>query len=110
LLTVRLTPIWQLAILPADPVYCRLTPTECLPCFKKPVSSLIQVVIGARVLIASIAYRPAKRRTVASSQSDFETKCNRLWCAASTRSGSGQVSAAIGSTLLRSRSLNSPRV
>lgn len=26
--TLRLTPIWQFAILPADPVYCRCTPTE----------------------------------------------------------------------------------
>jgi hypothetical protein len=33
------TPIWQLAILPAEPVYCRATPQDALPCFRKPVSS-----------------------------------------------------------------------
>ena len=41
---VRLTPIWQLVIFPAEPVYCRCTPTECLPCLRKPVSSIIQVI------------------------------------------------------------------
>src|SRR6201989_2553168 len=34
------TPIWQLVILPAEPVYCSATPHEALPCFKKPVSSM----------------------------------------------------------------------
>ena len=31
--SVRLTPIWQLAILPTDPVYCRCTPGDSRPCF-----------------------------------------------------------------------------
>jgi hypothetical protein len=32
--------IWQLVILPAEPVYCRATPQDALPCFKNPVSSI----------------------------------------------------------------------
>jgi hypothetical protein len=44
------------------------------------------------------------RRTARSSHPEVETKCNELLRAASTRFGSGQVSAASGSTLLRSRS------
>jgi hypothetical protein len=30
-----------LATFPAEPVYCRCTPTECVPCLRKPVSSTI---------------------------------------------------------------------
>ena len=55
LATARLTPIWQLVIFPAEPVYCRCTPTECSPCLRNPVSSMIHVVIGSRSCTASIA-------------------------------------------------------
>lgn len=55
LATLRLTASWQLAILPALPVYCRCTPGECLPCLSIPVSSMIQQVIGSRAVIAAIA-------------------------------------------------------
>jgi hypothetical protein len=41
------TPIWQLVILPAEPVYCRLTPQETFPCFRKPVSSITSTASGA---------------------------------------------------------------
>src|SRR6476620_3051305 len=34
------TPIWQLVIFPAEPVYCRATPHDALPCLRKPVSSI----------------------------------------------------------------------
>jgi hypothetical protein len=64
--TLRLTPIWQLVTLPADPVYWRCTPTECDPCLRKPVSSMIHVVTGSRSVIAAIAWRAASRRTALS--------------------------------------------
>src|SRR6476659_2993398 len=32
-------PIGQFVIFPADPVYCRATPHDDLPCLRKPVSS-----------------------------------------------------------------------
>src|SRR4051794_19646784 len=41
------TPIWQLVILPAEPVYCRPTPQEAWPCFRKPVSSITSTASGA---------------------------------------------------------------
>ena len=34
------TPIWQFVIFPAEPVYCRATPHDALPCLRKPVSSI----------------------------------------------------------------------
>ena len=44
---VRLTPTWQLPTFPSVPEYWRCTPTECFPCFGKPVSSMIHVVTGS---------------------------------------------------------------
>ena len=44
--SVRLTPIWQLAIFPIDPVYCRCTPGDSRPCFRKPVSSITHALIA----------------------------------------------------------------
>jgi len=46
--TAKLTPTWQFATFPAEPVYWRCTPTEWLPCFRKPVSSMIQLTTGSR--------------------------------------------------------------
>src|ERR1700692_3101848 len=37
---VAKTPIWQVVILPAEPVYCGATPHDALPCLRKPVSSI----------------------------------------------------------------------
>jgi hypothetical protein len=37
------TAIWQLAILPSAPQYCRCTPTERSPCFGNPVSSIAKI-------------------------------------------------------------------
>src|SRR5262245_40867815 len=45
-LTDKLTATWQLSDLPISPQYCRATPTECFPCFGKPVSSMIQATTG----------------------------------------------------------------
>ena len=44
------TAIWQLAILPSAPQYCRATPTECGPCLGKLVPSRIRTprAIGNR--------------------------------------------------------------
>lgn len=33
-------PIWQFSMRPAVPLYCRLTPTECVPCLRNPVLSM----------------------------------------------------------------------
>jgi hypothetical protein len=41
------TPIWQLVILPVDPVYYRATPHEALPYFKNPVSSITRTASGS---------------------------------------------------------------
>lgn len=38
---VKETATWHGVTFPALPVYCRLTPTECFPYFKKPVSSMM---------------------------------------------------------------------
>jgi len=38
----RLTATWQLSVLPSRPQYWRATPTECVPFFAYPVSSMIQ--------------------------------------------------------------------
>jgi hypothetical protein len=41
------TPIWQFVILPAEPVYCRPTPQDALPCLRKPVSSITSTASGS---------------------------------------------------------------
>ena len=55
--SVKLAPIWQLVTFPADPVYCRCTPTEYFPCFRKPVPSIIQASIFPLPVIADSAKR-----------------------------------------------------
>ena len=37
------TATWQLATLPTAPQYCRCTPTEAVPCFGRPVSSIARI-------------------------------------------------------------------
>src|SRR5215472_19339763 len=51
-LTDKLTATWQLSDLPVCPQYCRATPTECFPCFGKPVSSTIHATTGPCFCIA----------------------------------------------------------
>ena len=41
------TPIWQLVILPAEPVYCRPTPQDTLPCLRNPVASITSMAAGS---------------------------------------------------------------
>lgn len=72
----KLTPSWRLVTSPAEPVDCRCTPTECFPCFRKPVSSRIQVSTFSRAVIASSACRVANRRTSRSLQLELPMKCN----------------------------------
>ena len=105
---LRLTATWQLAILQADPVYCRCTPTECFPCLRKPVSSMTQATTGSRSSSAAMAYRAAARRTSWSSHDAFEMKWWILWWPAPACSGSPVARAAIGSMLLRSDSPSRP--
>lgn len=79
--TLKLTPTWRLAILPAEPVYWRCTPTEQPPCLRKPVSSMIQVVTASpRALVVARAYLAATRRTAWSSQLARARKWSSLSC------------------------------
>src|SRR5919199_5009117 len=59
------TPIWQLVILPADPVYCRATPQEAFPCFRNPVSSTTRTASGSASLSTTYS-RTISRRASAS--------------------------------------------
>jgi hypothetical protein len=81
LATVRLTATWQLAVLPAEPVYCRCTPGECLPCLRKPVSSIIETsTLSPRAFNASSAYPTASRRTGTSSHTALEMRFSIRRC------------------------------
>ena len=53
----KLTATWQFAVLPSVPEYWRSTPTECEPCFGKPVSSITHIASGSN----SLTIRPANR-------------------------------------------------
>src|SRR5215218_9521956 len=55
------TPIWQLVILPADPVYWRATPQEARPCLRKPVSSTTRTASRGQGLNHVVAHHVAKR-------------------------------------------------
>jgi hypothetical protein len=57
-------PSWQLAVLPSLPEYWPLTPTECVPCLGKPVSSTTHAV-GPSAAVSTSARR---RRTGRQSQ------------------------------------------
>jgi len=37
------TATWQFATLPSAPQYCRWTPTDAVPCFGNPVSSIAKI-------------------------------------------------------------------
>ena len=68
----------------------------------------IQVVTGSRALIASTMCRAATHRTSRSLHGESAAKWSRRWCAASHLVWSPLAAAAIGSALLRSRSLSRP--
>jgi hypothetical protein len=79
------------------------------PLLEEAVSSMIQVEIGSRLVMAEIACRLATRRTSRSLQPDsVMNPCNRWW-SASVSSSSQHERAAMGSMLLRSPSAKSPR-
>ena len=82
-------------------------PHRMLPFLGKPVSSMIQASIGPCRSIAGSTISRTLARTVSSDQRPSPTKCNSDWCCAAVRSGA--VTAAIGSTLLRSQGSISPR-
>jgi hypothetical protein len=73
----------------------------------KPVSSIIHAWIGpCRSILGSTISRTLPS-TISSDQRPSPTKCNSDWCCAAVRSGA--VTAAIGSTLLRSQGIIRPR-
>src|SRR3954452_3454981 len=81
------------AVLPSDA-------HRVLALFGKLVSSMIQASIGSLAVIEGSVSSRTFARTLASDQGDWATKCSSDWCCAETREGA--VTAASGSTLLRS--------
>ena len=67
---------------------------------------MIQASIGSLAVIEGSVSSRTFARTLASDQADWATKCNSDWCWAETREGA--VTAASGSTLLRSAGVRSP--
>ncbi len=61
----KLVQVWQLVILPAEPVYCRPTPHDDLPCLRKPVSSITSTASGS-ANVSSAYSRTTSRITSAS--------------------------------------------
>src|ERR1700745_280432 len=59
-------PIWQFVIFPAEPVYCRATPHDFLPCFRKPVSSITSTASSS--CKCSTAYSHTTSRSASASQ------------------------------------------
>src|SRR5215210_936675 len=89
------TPIWQFVILPAEPVYCRPTPQEALPCLRKPVSSITSTASGA-ASVSTTSSRTTSRKASASQWLRPKIACCRQG------PGSPAVSARIQPVLRRS--------
>src|SRR5208283_2946405 len=100
------TTAWQLSCLPSWPQYCLATPTECLPFFGNPVSSMFDASIGPSASIFGSTIWRTLVRTASSDQGALATKCSNDWCLGAVREGA--VRAAIDSTLLRSPGSSSP--
>src|ERR1700761_1829143 len=100
------TTVWQLSCFPSWPQYCRATPTECLPFFGNPVSSMIEASIASFASILGSAVWRSLVRTALSDQGAMATKCSNHWCFAGVQAGAG--TAPIGSTLLRSPGSKQP--
>src|SRR5688572_22564290 len=67
------TPAWQLARLPTSPQYCPLTPTDSLPCLRKPLPSRVNTASSSpRVSSTSRQWR---LRMARSSQAPSPTNC-----------------------------------
>src|SRR5262249_61576858 len=73
-LTDKLTATWQLSDLPVCPQYCRATPTECFPCFGKPVSSTIHATTSACFCMVGSTYRSTAANISSSFQGASATK------------------------------------
>lgn len=67
---------------------------------------MIQASIGSLAVIEGSVSSRTFARTLASDQGDWATKCSSDWCCAETREGA--VTAASGSTLLRSAGVRRP--
>jgi len=72
----------------------------------KPVSSMIQASIGPWRVIVGSTISHTLASTLSSDHGAWPTKCSNDWCCAAVRPGA--VTAAIGSTLLRSHGIISP--
>jgi hypothetical protein len=94
-----LTTTWQLAFLPSAPQYCRCTPTDCLPCLGRLVSSSTSTPPDR---LAATSPRTRSRSSAAGSQSASVSRC----CSRSVEVPA--TAAAIASQFLRGRSVNSP--
>jgi hypothetical protein len=68
---------------------------------------MIQALIGSLAVIAGSANSRTLASTLSSDQGDWATKWSSDWCCADTREGA--VTAAKGSTLLRTAGARSPR-
>jgi hypothetical protein len=68
---------------------------------------MIQASIGPLRSITASTNSRTFANMASSDQAALPTRCSRDWCSAGTRAGA--VTAAIGSTLLRSPSINKPR-
>jgi hypothetical protein len=73
----------------------------------KPVSSMIQASIAPLPSMIGTVSSWIRLRTRSSDHAALATKCSSDWCLAETRAGA--VTAAIGSTLLRSPGSSKPR-
>jgi hypothetical protein len=67
------TATWQLATLPSAPQYCRCTPTECVPCLGKLVSSRART--PRRVGTSS----RSRRHSGSASHGESVMKCCSVW-------------------------------
>ena len=67
---------------------------------------MIQASIGSLDVIEGSARSRTLTSTLSSDQGDWATKCSNDWCCADTRDGA--VTAASGSTLLRSAGVSRP--
>ena len=94
------TRTWQFARLPRPPQYCRATPTECLPCFGRAVSSITSTASGPPTSASASSARTASRARRPGRAADEVVQL--LVPPGATR-------AASGSTLLRSPGRISPR-
>jgi len=66
-----------LSVFPVCPQYWRATPTECVPFFRKPVSSMIQKHDSAPPRVSAGSTCSA---TVASTAASHQSEVDTRWC------------------------------